>query len=97
MRAINVIGAEENLANNTSSTTATSVQNAILLRIIHLDSANRDASKIYRINAAGTELGSFTIDHLNTPVYLFKDPSDKIYGVGAGTSDTYATPITFMY
>jgi hypothetical protein len=97
MRAINVIGTEENLVANTSSATATSVQNAILLRIIHVDTANRDSAKIYRINAAGTELGSFTIDHLNTPVYLFKDPSDKIYGVGAGLADMYATPITFMY
>lgn len=94
MRAINIIGIEETLS--TSSISASNISNAVIVRIIHPSkSSSTDTGLIHRLNSAGTLLGNFSIEHSAEAVYLFKDPSDKIYCTGS--DDVLAAPITFMY
>ena len=92
MRAFNLIGNEETLTNITTS--ASTIGSAILVRLLHPNTTNSNVVVVYRLNASGTLIGSFSMDH-SGPEYVFKDPGDKIYCSAA--NEVVAAPVTFMY
>jgi hypothetical protein len=87
MRAINLQGPVIQL----SSTSASSVNGAILVRVTHVsDTGNQ---RIDVTNRYGTNTSSIYLSAQET-VYIQKDPSDLIL---ASDASGYMTPVVFVY